>query len=98
MVAAKARKFQDPPRCNTIQQFWDALPLWEQLGREVTLGGYATPDWSARAQSLDKLVPDELLHTIVVFARMGKGADGARPWRHSSAAHRWCTCDPMRQG
>ena len=30
----------------------------------MTLGCYVIPDW-VRAQALDKLVPDELLHTIV---------------------------------
>ncbi len=45
-------------------RLWDALPIWEQLGLEVTLGGYAIPDW-VRAQALDKLAPDELLRTIV---------------------------------
>jgi hypothetical protein len=64
VVAAKARKFQDPSRCNTVQHLGDALPRWGQLCSEATLGVYAIPDW-VRAQALGKLAADELLCTIV---------------------------------
>jgi hypothetical protein len=64
VVAAKARRFQDPQRCATIQQLWEALPIWEQLGSEVLMGGYPIPDW-VRGQALEKLVPENLLQTIV---------------------------------
>ncbi len=76
MAAAKARDFQDPQRCNIIQQFCDALLLWEQLGSEATLGGYAIPDW-VRAQALGKLAPDELVRTIVaLLAVMARSSCG----------------------
>jgi hypothetical protein len=64
VIAAKARRFQDPPRCSNIQKLWEALPLWEQLGSEVVMGGYPVPEW-VKAQALDKLVPTDLLNTIV---------------------------------
>jgi hypothetical protein len=60
VIAAKARKFQDPPRSTTIQQLWEALPAWEELGSKVVLGSYPVPEW-VRSQALDKLVPEDLL-------------------------------------
>jgi hypothetical protein len=64
VIAAKARRYQDPERCASVQQLWDALPVWEALGSEVALGGYPIPDW-VRAQALDKMMPIEL-HKIVM--------------------------------
>ena len=31
VFAAKAARFNDPPRCTSILQLWDALPAWELL-------------------------------------------------------------------
>jgi hypothetical protein len=64
VIAAKARRFQDPPRCSNIQKLWEALPLWEQLGSEVAMGRYPVPEW-VKGQALYKLVPTDLLNTIV---------------------------------
>jgi hypothetical protein len=64
VVAAKARKYLDPQRCANMQKLWEAMPLWEQLGSEVALGGYPVPDW-VRSQALDKLVPQDMMTTIV---------------------------------
>jgi hypothetical protein len=64
VVAAKARRFQDPPRCSDIKKLWEALPTWEQLGSEVVMAGYPVPDW-VKAQALDKIIPMDLLNTIV---------------------------------
>ncbi len=66
------------------------------------MGGYAIPDW-VRAQALDKLVPDELLHTIVGRPELAEYSPKlawvkARPRRHKGAARWWCPCDPARQG
>jgi hypothetical protein len=47
-----------------VQQLWEALPAWEQLGSEVILGGYPVPDW-IRAQALEKIVPEDMLRTII---------------------------------
>jgi hypothetical protein len=48
---------------------WEALPLWEQLSSEVALGGYPVPEW-VKGQALDKLVPLDLLNTIVGRAEL----------------------------
>ena len=64
VVAAKARHFQDPSRCGTILQLWEALPTWEQLGVEVVSGGYPLPEW-LQANALDKLIPEDLLKTVI---------------------------------
>ena len=37
VIAAKARKFQDPQRCWSMQQLWESLPSWEQLELEVLM-------------------------------------------------------------
>ena len=47
-----------------MPELWEALPLWEQLVTEISLGGYALLDW-VRAQAVDKLVLDTLLQPIV---------------------------------
>jgi hypothetical protein len=64
VVAAKARRFQDPTRCGDVKKLWEALPTWEQLGNEVMLAGYPVPDW-VKAQALDKLIPLDMLNTVV---------------------------------
>ena len=64
MVAAKAKRFQDPARCDSVLKLWEALPLWEQLGSEVTRGGYPLPDW-IKATSLEKLIPSDMLKTVI---------------------------------
>ena len=64
MVAAKANQYQDPTRCTSVLQLWEALSSWEQLGAEVLSGGYPLRDW-LRATALDKLIPEELLKTVV---------------------------------
>jgi hypothetical protein len=61
VIAAKARRFQDPVRCHDIKKLWEALPVWEQLDSE--LGGYSVPDW-VKAQALDKLIPMDMLNTV----------------------------------
>ena len=43
VVAAKARRYQDPVRCNSVLKLWEALPAWEQLGAEVVEGGILCP-------------------------------------------------------
>jgi hypothetical protein len=47
-----------------MQRLWEAMPLWEPLGSEVAVSGYPGPDW-VRSQALDKLVPQEMLTTII---------------------------------
>jgi hypothetical protein len=64
VVAAKAKRFQDPAKCSNVLALWEALPAWEQLGAEVAAGGLPMPDW-LRANSLEKLLPDEMLKTVV---------------------------------
>jgi hypothetical protein len=64
VIAAKARRYQDPARCSDIKKLWEALPVWEQLGNEVVLAGYPVPDW-VKAQALDKLIPQDMLATVV---------------------------------
>ena len=51
-------------RCLSMQQLWEALPSWEQLGSEVLTGGYVVLAW-VNAQALDKLVPQEHQSVIV---------------------------------
>ena len=64
VIAAKAKRFQDPVKCSNVLQLWEALPAWEQLGAEITSGGYPLPGW-LMANSLEKLLPDEMLKTVV---------------------------------
>ena len=64
VIAAKAREFQDLQRCQSMQQLWEALPSWEQLGSEVLMGGYVVPE-RVKARAPDKLVPQEQLSVIV---------------------------------
>ena len=64
VIAAKARRFNDPIRCATALSLWDELPKWEQLGVEVAAGGCQAPDM-LKAIALDKLVPEDLLKQIV---------------------------------
>jgi hypothetical protein len=64
VIAAKARRYQDPARCHDMKKLWEALPVWEQLGNEVMMAGYPVPDW-VKAQALDKLIPQDLLNTVV---------------------------------
>jgi hypothetical protein len=64
VIAAKSKRFQDPAKCGNILALWEALPAWEQLGAEVASGGYPLPDW-LMANSLEKLLPDEMLKTVV---------------------------------
>ena len=61
---AKARKFQDPVRCSSVAGLWEALPEWERLGEEVRATGFDMPDW-VRTSALEKLVPADLLTTLV---------------------------------
>ena len=64
VFAAKAQKYQDPRRCLSMQQLWEALPSWEQLESEALMGGYAVVEFG-KAQALDKLAPQEQLSVIV---------------------------------
>ena len=64
VLAAKSRRFNAPTRCASMAKLWEALPLWEQLGRELAASGLAIPDL-LRAQALENLVPDTLLQAIV---------------------------------
>jgi len=61
---AKARRFQDPPRCRDVQGLWASLPVWERLGEEVRTAGLDLPDW-LKSAALEKLVPSELLQVMV---------------------------------
>ena len=64
VLAAKCRRYTDPPKCTSLLKLWESLPLWEQLGNEIALGGLAIPDL-LKAQALEKLIPDSLLQTVV---------------------------------
>jgi hypothetical protein len=61
---AKARRFQDPPRCRDVQSLWASLPVWERLGEEVKTAGLDLPDW-LKSAALEKLVPSELLQVMI---------------------------------
>ena len=61
---AKARRFQDPPRCRDVQALWASLPVWERLGEEVKTAGLDLPDW-LKSAALEKLVPSELLQVMI---------------------------------
>ena len=89
VIAAKPRKFQDPQRCQSMQQLWEALPSWEQLGSEVLIGGYVAPAWG-KAQALDTLVPQEQLSVIVSSPEL---ADyGVKLlWVKAQMEHTWCS-------
>ena len=64
VLAAKSRRFNAPARCASMAKLWEALPLWEQLGRELAASGLAIPDL-LQAQALENLMPDALLQAIV---------------------------------
>ena len=59
VLAAKCRRYTDPPRCATTLKLWEALHLWEQLGGDIALGGFAIPDL-LEAQALETLVHDAI--------------------------------------
>ena len=61
---AKVRKFQDPARCKSAADLWEALPEWERLGEEVRSAGFDAPDW-LRESALEKLVPLEWLSVLI---------------------------------
>ncbi len=60
---AKARRYQDPVRSKTVLALWEALPAWERLGEEITMAGFAAPDW-VQISALEKLLPEGLLATL----------------------------------
>ena len=55
VVAPEAQKYQDPLRCLSLQQLWEARSSRELLGSEVLMEGCVVPEW-VNAQALDKLV------------------------------------------
>ena len=61
---AKARNFQDPDRCTSVGQLWEALPRWLQLGADLEAAALHVPEWM-KSTALEKLVPKELLEAIV---------------------------------
>jgi hypothetical protein len=61
---AKARRYQEPPRCKDVAELWSRLPAWERLGEEVKLSGLEVPEWMRNA-ALEKLLPAALLGTLV---------------------------------
>ena len=85
VIAAKARKFHDPQRCQSMQQLWEALPLCEQVGSDVLMEGYVLPEW-VKEQALDKLVPQEQLS--VTESRPELADYGVKLLR---SRHRWNT-------
>ena len=88
VVAAKAWKSQDPQRCLSMQQLWDALPSWEQLGSEVLNGGYVELGW-VKAQTHDKLFSQQQLSRACrLWAEtvVGQCTDGTRTWRNTGPA------------
>lgn len=44
VLGAKAKRYQDPLRCASLLQLWDAVPNWEQLGNELELGKLVLPE------------------------------------------------------
>ena len=64
VIAAKARRYNDPARCGSTLALWEELPKWEQLGIEVAAGGCQAPDM-LKSIALDKLVPEDMLKQIV---------------------------------
>jgi hypothetical protein len=67
---AKARRYQDPPTCKTVQELWTRLPAWERLGEEVALSGLAVPSWLAMS-ALEQLLPTQLRDALVARASCG---------------------------
>ncbi len=61
---AKARRYQEPPRCKDITELWSRLPAWERLGEEVLSTGLELPEWM-RSAALERLLPQPLLSTLV---------------------------------
>ena len=64
VVEAKAVRFQDPPRCLTMEELWEALPAWKALGRNVTAARYVLPEW-VRVSALGKIIPTKLNEEMV---------------------------------
>ncbi len=67
---AKARRYQYPPSCKSVQELWSKLPAWERLGEEVALSGLAVPPWLAMA-ALEQLLPTALRDALVARASCG---------------------------
>ena len=64
---AKARRYQEPPKCKDVTERWSRLPAWERLGEEVKLAGVDLPEWM-RSAALEKLLPAQLLATLISCA------------------------------
>ncbi len=61
---AKARRYQDPPTCKSMQELWTKLPAWERLGEEVMFSGFIVPPW-LHIVALDQLLPVQLRDALV---------------------------------
>ena len=68
---AKARRYQNPPTCKSVQELWSRLPVWERLGEEVALSGLGVPEWLACA-ALEQLIPTQLRDSLVARASGGE--------------------------
>ena len=44
VLAMKSRRFNAPARCASMAKLWEALPPWEQTGRDLAMSGLVIPD------------------------------------------------------
>ncbi len=82
---AKARRYQEQPRCKDVAELWSRLPAWERLGEEVLSTGLELPEWM-RCAALERLLPQPLLNTLVARPELATCAARTRPrWRMRGA-------------
>jgi hypothetical protein len=85
VLDARARRHIDPPRAKDVADLWAKLPSWERLGEEVVSAGFPLPEW-LRKTSLEKLLPTQLLSTLVSRSDL-KGYAVRLAWVKSQMEH-----------
>ena len=88
---AKARRYQTPAKCKTVQELWSRLPAWERLGEEVALSGLGLPEWLA-CSALEQLLPAQLLDPLVARSELKTFAA-----RLAWVKRRWSTPAALRR-
>ncbi len=85
VLDARARRYIDPPRAKDVADLWAKIPSWERLGEEVLSAGFPLPEW-LRNTSLEKLLPTQLLSTLVTRSEL-KGYAVRLAWVKSQMEH-----------
>ena len=84
VIAATGRTYQDPQRCLSTQQLWEALPSWGATAVRGPGEGMFVIE-SVKAQPRDKLVSQAQLSVIV--SRRELADCGLKLWVKSQMEH-----------